>query len=784
MDSQTFEVLELPLFLRRLAGYAQSGPGRSRCLGLLPMTDQASVNERLDLVFEAKNYLSQVGSLGLGDVEDLEPLLEQLHSPASYLRPEQLLPVMDLCLASELVEYSLEKRRGDFPGLHRVASELFPVGNLGRRIKSIIGPGNSIAEDASPALGRRRKQVRSTRGRVQARLREFFKGEFGVQDEVIVERSGRYVIPVKASSRDRCPGIVHDVSRTQATVFVEPLDVVEDNNALHEAVRAVFEEEVRILIEVAGLIRDKRDELKANQAVLADLDALMAGARFAVKCRSTRPEVAIEWPVDLRRAVHPLLLFRQMDGGPEAIPINVRLAEGDRVLVLSGANAGGKTAALKTLGLLTLIAQCGLPITAADGSRLVLFQKILAVADEEQDLSGDRSTFSAHAYRLKEILDQAEKSSLVLLDELGIGTDPGEGTALGMAILDDLMARGSTVVVTTHYHGLKAYAAGREGAVNASVGFDQNTGRATYELRYGLPGVSNALAVAVDLGFDQKLVERAREYLPSGEAATKTLIGLLETALDRLRQRERELEELEAEAAGERDRAERIRQKLKRGRAKALDMARERAGEAVGRAERELRLLVRQAKESPHDQAAMDRARRELGRVKRQVERELRPPRTKKYEGPPLLSGEAGQTVLVAPLQQQGSLLEGFDRPSRVEVLVGQKKVEVNTSALREVADAPKPDGNGGVTYYATPTGMGSLNIVGQRVDEAISQVDRVLDRALLAGQDQVEIIHGVGSGVLRRAVHQHLARLSWVKSFDLLRDRPGGHGVTLVELR
>ncbi len=787
MDHNTFSALEWTAFQEKLAGYAQGVPGRQWCLDIGPSTRIDEIEARLDLAFEAGRWLAEEGVLSLGDVQAVGPLCERVRVEGAYLPVEDLGPIRDAAAAATEVKRAVVRRRRDFPTLAGVADTLVELPELAGLIEAIVGPGQTVAETASPTLARLRRRERTLRGALREKLtalgREPGLGD-AVQDDVVVERGGRYVIPIRAEAASRVPGIVHDRSQTRATVFVEPLAVVERNNEINDCRRAVTEEEIRLLRRVADRIRQDAPALATNGAALAHLDGLLAVARFSAEIGATRPEVAETGALKFSGAVHPLLFWRGQSGGPPAQAIDLIMDEDVSGLILSGANAGGKTAALKTLGLLTLMVQAGLPLPAAEGSRVVVFREVLVAGDEAQDLSGDKSTFSAHVQRLGQVLDTAGPRSLVLLDELGAGTDPSEAAALGMAVLDELLARGSRVVVTTHLHLLKAYAAQHEGVVNVSVGRDEVSGRPSFTLRYGLPGLSNALVVAAEVGLSPDLVERAREYLPEGETATWRLIAGLEEKRAALEIDLGRVQKTRAEAEEERGKWRRVRAKLAEARTKILDRERTRARRAVTEAQTELRRLLKDVKEtaapSAADQAA---ARRDLGAVERRVEAALRPPAVRTPAGTGLSRGSAGDQVFVPRLGQEGILLENLVGQDRVEVLIDRVKVNLPAADLQAASRRTRVPARTGATWVARPPARPELNLIGRRVDEALSLVDRHLDEAVLSGLTRVEIIHGVGTGALRRAIHEHLAELPGIKSFDTARSRPGGLGVTVVDL-
>jgi DNA mismatch repair protein MutS2 len=789
MDRDTFSVLQWTVFLDRLAGYAQGEPGRRWCRGLSPSPRIDEVRARLDLALEAGRWLAEEGFLSLGGVEEVGPLCDRIQVEGTYLPVEDLGPILDAAATATEVKRVVTRRQRDFPKLAGVADALKELPELVGLIESVIGPGQTVAEDASPALGRLRRRERALRRALRENLASWVRepGLGGaVQDDVVVERGGRYVVPIKAEAAARVPGIVHDRSQTRATVFVEPLEAVDRNNEINDCRRAVVEEEIRLLRQVADLIRRDASALVKNGDALGHLDGLLAVARFSAKIGATRPEVAESGPLRLKAAVHPLLFWRGQGGGPPAQPIDLIMDADVSGLILSGANAGGKTAALKTLGLLTLMVQAGLPLPAADGSRVVVFEEVLVAGDEEQDLSGDKSTFSAHLTRLRQVLEAAGPRSLVLIDELAAGTDPSEAAALGMAVLDELLARGSRVVVTTHLHLLKAYAAGHDEVVNVSVGRDEVSGRPSYILRYGLPGLSNALKVAAEVGLSPDLVERARDYFPEGETATWRLIADLEDTKTALETERQKLQKTLDEAGAERDKWRRVRSKLAEARTKILDQERTRVRRVVNEAQTELRRLLKDVKEPaaparPDETAA--EARRSLGRVERRVEDALRPRAGRTPSGDGLNRASMGDAVYVPRLGKEATLLEDLAGQERVEVLIDRVKVNLPAADLAAAGGRPPASIRTRLTWTGRPAARPELNLIGRRVDEALTMVDRHLDQAVLSGLNRVEIIHGVGTGALRRAIHQHLAEIPEVKSFASPTSRPGGMGVTVVDL-
>ncbi|CAO0823631.1 DNA mismatch repair protein MutS2 [Desulfarculales bacterium] len=598
-DQQTLLVLELPQLLERVASLASSPLGAALVRRLQPCAEAATVLRRLGRLSQLRSLISENGAPVLGGLEDLSPLFSRLAVDGAYLVPEELEVVCDFLGAVGSAEAFLEPSSQRFDELYRLYNRLTPLPELARLVRQVVGPGRSVASNASPQLARLRRDLHHTRDRLRSQLsalveRDDMSSVFS--DQIVTQRAERFVVPVKIDAKRRLAGIVHDYSGSGATCFVEPLEAVEDNNQLALLRRQEREEETRILRKVARDLGNNLQALRENLDCLAQLDCLLAQASFCERLDCSEPQMNTqEGCIELLKARHPLLAWRADQEQGRAAPIDVSLGGECRVLVVSGANAGGKTATLKTVGLLTLMAMCGLHVPACAGSRLVIFGQVMAELGDEQDLGQDKSTFTAHAGRLAQMVAQAERNSLMLIDELGGGTDPSEGAALGVAVLDWLKHQGATVLCTTHFQRLKTYAALTEGVQNVSVAFDSSTRRPTYQLHYGLPGFSDAFTVSRTQGFPPELIARAEAQLDQSEGQAMVLMRQVHEALEQAEAQRQTAQVDRLAAAGERQEARRLLKQAQQERVGALGEGKRRVREVAKRLEERLEALYQQA---------------------------------------------------------------------------------------------------------------------------------------------------------------------------------------------
>lgn len=783
MDERSLEILEFPEIRARLAELTSFGPSRRLAEALVPSADPVVVARSLDETDEARALRVERPEVGIGGAVDIGPAIERA-ARGGRLEPAQFLGIAEtLDVAARLATQLAEDRR---PLLRDLARRLHPLPALRATLARSFDPAGELLDTASPKLGALRAAVRVAYERLRRRLDSLVASELGgaLQEPIVTLRNGRYVVPIRAEARSRVRGIVHDVSSSGQTLFVEPLVVVELGNAWREAQAAEAEEVERILDELSALVGAHAPLLRETLEALASLDFWLAKARLAEALEAVRPEPSEDGSLDLRAARHPGL-------GPTAVPIDVRLGGEFSALVITGPNTGGKTVALRTIGLLALMHQAGLHIPAAPGSRLPVFADVYADIGDEQSIAQSLSTFSSHLRRIITIVERAGPGTLVLLDELGAGTDPTEGSALAQAILDHLLAAGALVAATTHYAELKVYAHTTPGVRNAAVEFDLETLRPTYRLSIGLPGGSQAFAIAERLGLPPAIVDAARARLTEDEQA-------FEATLARIRETEREV-------AAALEAARRAREEAAAA-ARAAEEERRRA-----KAEREATLAAARAEA----EAIVDRLRTELAAARRALEREtLTLPRIDERlaraeavlaelpVGEPEPAGPAagwrvGDWARSRSGGWQGRIVAFDRRRRRASLEADGKRVTAAVGDLvpvgRPATGTPSlPARTAARATGTSPPGLGldrvrrvasSLDLRGARVEEAVAILERYLEDASLAGLETVTIVHGLGTGALRDAVR------ATAKAHPLVADvrgggpSEGGDGVTIVAL-
>ncbi len=789
MNAKHLSTLELAKILDRLATFASFSAGAEQAQALTPATSLQEIRWRLETTSEARTLFEVKPETSLGGAHDIRSLAKDAER-GKVLPPADLLDVRDTLIAGRTLHRTLNRLESQFPRLAYVAARI-RVGSCGTIIAEIdrcLDERGNVRDDASPELARIRREVNIAHSRIQDKLHNLITSSSSaqyLQETLVTQREGRYVVPLKAQFKDRLQGIVHDRSASGVTLFVEPLSIVKLNNAWRELQLEEQQEVNRILAHLSNLVAERADEIEETVEALAELDLAFAKARYADTLGAVAPELippnGEERGGDIRLvgARHPLLDPKSV------VPIDVVLDDDVQVLVITGPNTGGKTVSLKTVGLLTLMAQAGLHIPAEPGSALSPFATVYADIGDEQSIEQNLSTFSSHLTNIVSFLEQADARSLVLLDELGAGTDPAEGAALARALLDHFRERGATAFVATHYPELKTYAQLTPGVRNGCVEFDAETLSPTYKLTIGLPGRSNALAIAQRLRLPEEIVEAARRMVSPKDLRTEDMLD--------------DIHRLRIQAAQERDaahaariQAEETTRELRRRlaeidqeRQEILGQAREDAEAELGALRSEIRALRGrlQASASPLEAVAA---------IEEQVETlEAQVPQPAPLE-PPIPESTAsicpGNVVWVHPLNAEGEVLEinGED----AEVQVGRVRTRVSLSALELRAETPSPRGEGtgrgperSIQVSAASSPGTRLDLRGCLVEEALQQLDRHLDQAMRARLPQMSIIHGKGTGALRQAVRNFLADHPLVSAYEAGGPREGGDGVTIANL-
>lgn len=791
MDTHTFRVLEFSTVLEHLADETASVLGRQRALALAPVADPDRIRGRLAETRDARTLLARGAVSGLEQAMDIRGALERARIAGSRLAPRDLSAIAATLEAAEHLRRRVHASADDVPRLMAVAAGLRPPPALWRGIRRAVLPDGRIADVASRELGRLRTAVRVARDAARELLQGILTSprfQAIVVEPVITLRNERYVIPVLPGYRSHLDGIVQDQSSSGHTVFLEPLSAVEHNNTVRRLEREVDVEVDRILADLTDKVRDAHDAVASTVEALADLDMILAKGRLAERWGAAEPQIDTEGPLCLRNAAHPLLVESRRrraddDVRGDVVPIDVPLTPAARVMVITGPNAGGKTVALKTVGLLVLMAQAGLHTPASPDSRLPVFRAVYADIGDEQSIAADLSTFSAHMARLRTIVAAADRSSLVLLDEIGAGTDPGEGAALGSAILEALAHRGTHVVATTHLDGIKAFVAQDTRMVNAAVEFDLDRMRPLYKLHIGFPGRSFAIDVANRLGMPPSIVQRAREFVGDTAAGISAL-------LDRLYALEsRRVEDAEA-AAEERAKAARARAEVEAlaadlraqataVRARAIPLIAEISAEARRRVEAIVADLKRGRSVQESRQAIAQLAEMSQAALAGLPEGDA----AEDVGGPPPRI-DVGQRVRIRHLGHVGTVVSHPTGQGTVDVQLPLGKARVPMATLVPLGPAA-PRADAPISWHA---GVGDalsaeINVIGCTVEEACRQVGRYLDDAALGGLTRVRIIHGKGTGRLRRGIASLLREHPLVVGFHLASFEEGGGGATIVDL-
>ncbi|MBC8497212.1 MAG: endonuclease MutS2 [Chloroflexi bacterium] len=799
MDEKTPRTLEYPKILDRLAGYCAFSASADKARALKPSLRLHEARERLAETSEARKLLEERPSTSIGGARDIRDALKAASRQAA-LEANQLLDIKDTLIAARSLRRLFEREGDRFPHLAEITLRLPFSTGLVDAITQTLNDRGEILDTASDKLANIRRDLKVEHDRLLSQLQRMINNPDispYLQEALITQRDGRYVIPLRTDFKGRVKGIVHDQSASGATLFVEPLSVVEKNNKYKELQLAERDEERRVLLELTAQVAEHAFALDEMIEALTDMDVAFARAKYAEdlmavepKLRSMtgdrRPETVSRPPSPVLRlfqARHPLL------NQETVVPIDVELDPQIRALVITGPNTGGKTVSLKTVGLLALMAQTGLHIPVHPESEISLFKSIYADIGDEQSIEQSLSTFSGHITNIIRILERADTSSLVILDELGAGTDPQEGAALARALLTHLLERGITTLVTTHHPELKAFAHATPGVINASVEFDLETLQPTYHLTIGLPGRSNALAIAERLGLPEEIVGAARQEIDPDDLRAEDLLDDIYRQRDVSRQARQRADEAKREAEDMRaELAERL-EAIEDERREVLENARQEAEEEVKSVRdeiRDLRVELRRARQPLEVIQQVEEKIEELAEeVEIPVERQV--PDITPVSGPIRL----GSKVLVRSLDKEG--IVGALGEEKAEVQIGVLRVRARLSELVLVGGEEKPtDDRRPITAVDSqrsvvgshPSPGVELDLRGQRADEALDVLENYLDRAYLARLPWVRIIHGKGTGKLRKVVREALQRYPQVTSFEAGKHNEGGEGVTVAELR
>jgi DNA mismatch repair protein MutS2 len=793
MDDRTFETLELKTLIELAARHVQTPPGRAQMLKLRPSTSRAEICRELEITSECVAYLNAKGRFGLSGIEDMEPILAQLHIEGASLQPRQILALERLLFVGGELRSLVKNTEyaGLFPHLLRITNGIPDLRSLLSSIHGKILPNGEIDDNASPELRMVRRDLTERRNRIHRTLESILRGQtHAVQEDIITFRNGRFVIPVRTDSRGQVPGVMHGLSSSGQTTYVEPLTVINQNNELVRLREQEEIEESRILLSITQSLRDNFDSIRMIVSIITELDVAQAKALFANEYQCVSPQVSEGKKLTLVDARHVLLDHSLKNSGMKSVPISLELDENHPIMIISGPNAGGKTVALKTLGLISLMAQMGFHVPASE-AQIPIFDQVFADIGDQQSIAANLSTFTAHMRNIAEMAQQAKPSALILLDEVGTGTDPDEGAAMAIAIVEHFRRIGAITIASTHYPQLKMWASQTMGVHNASVEFDEHTLRPTYRLILGIAGASSGIEIAKRMLVPEDILCKARALVEPSHAQAREYLKQLKETLDKHETLRAALEKERAELAEKLSRLEADFAKREESRKTEFDAA--------------LARIVEDFKAESERAARKINDRIEAARIKRSIDSQAAELRSKsaklrRTSGPIGTANTAGADAQASRGNEEiceGSRVKihSLDREGTVEsmregiyiVMIGPLRYRAERSDIEKISGSPNPVAALGPALSIANTSenvVSELKVIGLTADEALDRVDKFLDQAFYADIENVRIIHGHGKGILRQSIAKFLANHPQVDKFSLAPPDKGGSGATLVELK
>lgn len=794
MNQKALKTLEYDKIIDKLTEFAASSLAKEDCRNLLPASDLYEIQAAQKETSDALSRLYQKGSISFSGVKDIRGSLKRLEIGA-VIGAEELLSICRLLeVCSRVKSWARgENESSAADSLEEMFNAIQPLSPISSEIRRCILSEEEISDDASPALFKIRRSMRQTNDKVHAQLSSMVNGSVRsyLQDAVVTMRNGRYCIPVKAEYRGQVPGMIHDQSSTGSTLFVEPMAVIKLNNDLRELELKEEKEIEIILANLSAMCGEETEALSGNLKLLTKLDFIFAKAQLSRSMNGSEPVFNEDGRIFIKKGRHPLLDRKKV------VPIDIQLGTDFQVLVITGPNTGGKTVSLKTVGLFTLMGQAGLHIPAFDHSELSVFHQVFADIGDEQSIEQNLSTFSSHMTNIVSILQQADDRSLVLFDELCAGTDPTEGAALAISILSNLHRRDSRILATTHYSELKVFALSTPGVENGCCEFDVETLRPTYRLLIGIPGKSNAFAISGKLGLSQDIIDEAKTHLTEQDENFEDILSDLERKRVTLEQDRAEIRKYKDEVRVLKQRLESRQEKLDTSRDKILREANEKAHailqEAKDYADATIRNFQKYGTASGVSAKDMEKERGKLREKMSHVEKNLTRKNTQEKSNRKELTAKdlhIGDGVKVLSLNLKGTVSTKPDAKGNLFVQMGILRSQVNIKDLEKLDDVVitasgiNKTGAGKIKMSKSASVGTEINLLGKTVDEAICELDKYLDDAYLAHIPSVRIVHGKGTGALRKGVHNYLRRQKHVKSYRLGEFGEGDAGVTIVEFK
>ncbi|MDO4444197.1 MAG: endonuclease MutS2 [Bacillota bacterium] len=791
MNKKALSTLEYDKIIEMLVSHASSPLGKIRCEDLLPSDSIAEIEYKQEQTQDALTRLFQKGNISFGSVKDIRGSLKRLEI-GSTLGISELLQICALLEnTSRIKSYGRRERdNGEKDSLDDLFDALEPLPQLSGEIRRCILSEDEISDDASAGLKQIRRSMKITGEKVHTQLAGMVNGSARsyLQDAVITMRNGRYCVPVKAEYKSQVPGMIHDQSSTGSTLFIEPMAIVKLNNEIRDLELKEAAEIEKILAALSELTAQHREELQYDLENMVELDFIFARASLAMEQNATRPLFNTKGWINIRKGHHPLIDKQKV------VPIDIHLGKDFHLLIVTGPNTGGKTVSLKTVGLLTLMGQAGLHIPALDRSELAVFSEVYADIGDEQSIEQSLSTFSSHMTNVVSFIEKADPHSLVLFDELGAGTDPTEGAALAIAILNHLQAQGIRTMATTHYSELKVYALSTPGVENASCEFNVETLRPTYRLLIGIPGKSNAFAISSKLGLPSYIIEEAKKQISAKDESFEDVISTLEENRITIEKERMEIAKYKEEIGALKEKLESKQEKLEQQKARILQEANEEAHAIL----REAKEYADQTMKNFHKfgksnisvkemEAERQRLRQKMTKVEKNIS--IKEPKTTGTLKPSDLHLGDGVKVLSLNLKGTVSTLPDSKGFLFVQMGIMRSKIHISDLALLKeeaVITAPhiQKTSSGKIRMSKSASIGIEINLLGKTVDEAIAELDKYLDDAYLAHMPSVRIVHGKGTGALRKGVHNYLRKVKYVSSFRLGEFGEGDAGVTIVEFK
>ena len=793
MNQKALETLEYRKIIAQLKREMGSAASAKLADELTPLTSEKIIKEELRSTTEAVDLIVRKGPLPTGGLYDIREAL-LLAKKGGSLTMRQLLEVQNvLGISSEVVAFMHDDALPELKYIGEMVDLIVEFTALEKEISRCILTEDEMADNASPKLKDIRRSIHQQNQAIKNKLSRIITSSSNktyLQDAIVTMRDGRYVIPVKQEYRSFFPGMVHDQSKGGATLFIEPQGVVELNNKLRELEVEEQLEIARILAELSSRVAEHYREIRSNLELLTKLDFIMAKGKLSCKMHASEPKIDADGELKLISARHPLIEYKK------AVPVDIRIGGDYRTLIITGPNTGGKTVSLKTAGLLVMMAQSGLHIPASHASTLPIFGEVFADIGDEQSIEQSLSTFSSHMKNIVSIIDKASYDSLVLVDELGAGTDPTEGAALAIAILERFYDSGALTMATTHYNELKKYALATSGVENAAMEFDVETLTPTYRLLIGVPGKSNAFEISKKLGLSESVIERASEHIKHGDMEFENVISSIEddkrkAAADRL-----DAESMRAEIEERLKKLEEKEKAISEKRADIISEAKREAREllretksAVKDVQKDLRRLQKSGAHTNLNTGALEKSRRKINEAEDLVSEKV----VKQVNSEPVSADtlKVGDRVKLLTLGQNGTILSLPDEKGNLMVNIGALKVKARLQDLMLINEGKdrKPQAKSSSKYGSllrskSSSVSASINVMGKNLEDALADVEKYLDDVYMAGLDMVSIIHGRGGGILKDGIRQMLKRKKYVDSYGAASYNDGGEGVTVVRMK